>query len=171
MRRDGKVTASSEATTSNDSSSSSEAESWSSTYSQTESSSQSHGTTESFRAKFRTFTEETSRTYKSFEEQKAEYARDIRRLQVGDAYVKLLDDPNLYSCRVRLDKIRDTPRIRDRVEEFKQKNFENSLFLSPALIQQEHEKLREELLGPEQITYQTKPAVSLVAEEKGPRFT
>ena len=170
--RDGRqITSSSQADSTATSLSSSKSSSWSSTYSTTQSSSENHGTTESFRAKFKTFTEETSRTYKSFEEQKAEYARDIRRLQVGYAYVKLLDDPTLHFCKVRLDPIRDTPRIRERIEEFKQKNFENSLFLSPALIQQAHDRLRDELLSPETITYRTTPSVAQVAEEKGPRFT
>ena len=170
MRRDGKVAASSRSDASNNSSASSTSENWSSTYSTTASQSESVGTSESFRAKFKTYTEETSRTYKSFEEQQAEYGRDIRRLQVGYAYVKLLDDPKLHYCKVRLDPIRDTPRIRDRVEEFKAKNFENDLFLSPALIEQEHNRLREELLQPEKIILSSEEVELVTPSPDGPSF-
>ena len=163
----GKKSTSESASESQQSSSSS---SWSSTYSTSQSHSESHGESESYQAKMKTYQEETSRTYKSFDEQKAEYAKAIRRLKVGHAYVKLLDDPTLYSCKVRLDPIRNTPRIQDRIEEFKCQNFENSLFLSPGMIEQEHEKLRGQLMRPERIVLPADSAASEGSSE-GPKFT
>ncbi len=161
---DSRSSSSSESTSKASSSSST----WSSTYSSTESESEGCGLSESYRAKFRTFEEETSRTFKSYEEQQAEYGRDIRRLKVGYAYVKLLNDPQLHFCKVRFDPIRDTPRIQARMEEFKQRNFENSLFLSPAVIEQEHEKLRDKLLRPQRIVVK---ADTVAADgDSGPKF-
>jgi hypothetical protein len=158
----------SSASSESSSSSTGKSSTWSSTYSSTESETEGTGYSESFQAKFKTFEEETSRTYSSYEEQQAEYGRDIRRLKVGYAYVKLLNDPNLHYCKVRFDPIRDTPRIQARVEEFKQQNFENNLFLSPAVIGQKHEELRMKLLKPEPIILNTEPTTS--ETNGGPRF-
>jgi hypothetical protein len=140
---------------------------WSSTWSSTGSESETAGQSEGFRAKYKTFEEETSRTYSSYEEQQAEFGRDIRRLKVGYAYVKLLNDSKLHHCKVRYDPIRDTPRIQARVEEFKQENFESNLFLSPAVISQEHAKLKDKLLRPERIVVD---AATTVTNSDGPQF-
>lgn len=121
----------------------------------------SHGGHEIMNPEYETFSELSSRSYESFDEQKAIWARDVRHLKTGQALLRLVDDPTIYNVLVKrsapgylrhdLAGIRQHfPELFDRMEEMIAKNFESDLFTSAEVIDAETEKRLTNLVNPSQ---------------------
>ena len=106
------------------------------------------------------FLELMSRTYVTFEEDRNTYARDIRLLPKGTAFVRLVDDPALYRVQVKRDTpghlamdvadlARFYPRALAEMEALVARNFARDVFCTPAQIEAEtRERLRRILCPP-----------------------
>jgi hypothetical protein len=105
------------------------------------------------------FWELSSRTYYTFEEQKNEWAREIRRLKRGEAFVRLVDDTGLYHVDVKRsapghlawDQVklrRDFPSAIEDVHRLIDENFRSDLFLSPAFVETEMQSRLARVLRP-----------------------
>jgi len=105
------------------------------------------------------FLELASRTFYQFEEQKQEWARDIRLQITGQVLTKLVNDPTIYQVDVEryapghlgwdYAKIaKHLPSAVDALEAMLAKNFASDLFVSPAVIDREREERLERILHP-----------------------
>ncbi len=94
------------------------------------------------------YLELATRTYVSFDETLRVWARDIRNLSRGRAFLRLVDDPRLYDVDVKRSapghlawdaaKLRqELPEVFDDVERLIAKNFQSGLFASPQEIEAE----------------------------------
>ena len=114
--------------------------------------SRSHQSSESraqhLKPKYDEFRELASRTYSSFDEQKNEWAREVRRLKTGEALVRLVDDHRLHRVKVKrsaagylgwpLEKIREElPEVFDDVDRLIEDNYRSDIFSTPAAIDDE----------------------------------
>lgn len=105
------------------------------------------------------FTELIRRTYYTFEEQRSLWAQQVRLRETGQAYVRLVDDPNLYDVAIQryapgylawdLDKIsRRRPDAIEAVLRLLDQNFASDLFVSADVIDQQREERLQRLLNP-----------------------
>jgi TraM recognition site of TraD and TraG len=94
------------------------------------------------------YLELASRQYYSFDEMRSIWARDIRNLRRGTAFLRLVDDPTLYHVDVKRSapghlswtaaQLREEmPEALDDVYRLIERNFQSDLFVSPAVIAQE----------------------------------
>jgi hypothetical protein len=99
-----------------------------------------------------------NRTYVSFEEDRNCWGRDIRRLTRGDCFLRIVDDPKLYTVSVKRSApghlawdteklMRFMPSANDKMEEMIQRNFESDLFVSPAVIERESKERLDRVLS------------------------
>lgn len=97
------------------------------------------------------YVELAARTYVSFEESRAVWGRDIRRLKRGEAFVRLADDETLHHVDVKRDMPGHLawdvqqlseyyPRALDQVQSLTEENFRSPLFAAPADIDRETEE-------------------------------
>ena len=93
-----------------------------------------------------TFEEVSSITYESFEEQALLWGKEIRRLQTGEAFIQLANDPEIHFAKIDHLPIHDSLELRDRIEELIVKNFESEFFISAAEADRELELYRHQLL-------------------------
>lgn len=111
----------------------------------------SHSRTQHLKPTYDEFRELSSRTYSSFDEQKSEWAREVRRLKTGEALVRLVDDHRLHRVKVKrsaagylgwsLDKIRrELPEVFDGVDRLIEENYRSDVFSTPAAIDVEIER-------------------------------
>src|SRR5207247_2204329 len=100
-----------------------------------------------------------SRTYFNFEEQKQEWARDVRNLQTGEGVLRLVDDPTLHPLKVKrsapghlnfdLQTIaRKFPEALERMDEMIEQNFKSDFFALAEDIDRESEQRLQEVLRP-----------------------
>jgi hypothetical protein len=105
------------------------------------------------------FLELARKSYRSFEEQRSIWAREIRQLKTGQALVRIVNDPNLYRVNVHRhapgylawdhEKIAQCrPQAIDAVTELIERNYESDMFVSPRLIEQETEQRLRLILNP-----------------------
>lgn len=105
------------------------------------------------------FLELMNRTYYTFEENRNEYARDIRKLPKGAAFVRLVDDPELYRVLIKRDMpghlamdVADLaqfdPQSLDELEALVARNFAQDVFCSPAQIERETRERLDRVLRP-----------------------
>lgn len=92
------------------------------------------------------FLEVSNKTYSTFDEQRTEWARRLREKRTGEAFGKFKDDPTLYDIDVTRHPVPEGPANEEAVTELLQKNFESEFFVSAAIVEQQGEKLREEIL-------------------------
>ena len=90
-------------------------------------------------------------TFKSFEEERNDWGKKIRKLLTGEALAKFYNDADLHSVLVNEDPIPDSPKLRAAKEELLQKNFESDLFVSAARMDAEAEQIRLSLFQPSTI--------------------
>jgi len=99
----------------------------------------SHGSHESLVPEYETFLELSNRTYQSFDEQKAIWARDVRHLKTGEALLRLVDDPRIHHVAARRSAPgylrhdlaglrRHFPQLLDAAEELLERNFASDIF-------------------------------------------
>ena len=115
------------------------------------------------------FLELMSRTYVTFEEDRNVYARDIRKLPKGTAFVRLVDDPDLYRVLIKrdvpghlamdvADLDRFYPRALDEMEALIARNFAQDVFCTPAQIEAETRERLDRVLRPA-VRVWTRPAL------------
>jgi hypothetical protein len=122
-------------------------------------SSHTHGSHEQLVPVYEEFVELMNRTYVTFEEDRNVWARDIRRLPRGGAFVRLVDDPRPYRVQVKKDMpghlaweveklARFFPKALDAMEALVEANFRQDVFCAPRQIEAEtHERLQRVLGG------------------------
>lgn len=110
------------------------------------------------------FMELMNRTYYTFDEDKNEYARDIRKLPRGTAFVRLVDDPVLHRVLVKRDTpgplgldlaaLRDfDPQALDDLAALLERNFAQDVFCSPAQIEHETRERLNRVLSPAAVAW------------------
>jgi hypothetical protein len=122
------------------------------------------GTHEALLPEYEKYLELSSRTYSPFDEQKYEWAREVRRLQTGQALLRMVNDETLYPLDVRMSApgsvgidwsyiLQKMPRIADQVSILIAQNFAQPCFVSPSLVEREtRERLERVLQAPIVIT-------------------
>lgn len=112
------------------------------------------------------FLELSSRTYYTFDENKQEWARDVRKLQTGHTVLKLVDEDDLAFVKVHESKpgalrfaietiYRKFPELIEAHERLIEENFaQREFFVSPAEIEHERQERLERVLLPK-ITIQS----------------
>ena len=94
------------------------------------------------------FLEVSSKTYSTFDEERTQWAKRIREKRTGEAFGKFKDDPTLYDIAITRHPQPDGPAIEQAVEELLEQNFASEFFVSSALVEQESEQLRVDILRP-----------------------
>lgn len=115
-------------------------------YNNSDSNSRTTGRSETMVPVHERFEETSSVTFESFEEQTLEWGRNIRQLKTGEAFVQLANTPGIKRVNVYFDPVKDTPRIRERVDELLEQNFSSDIFISAADARAELEQSRRKLL-------------------------
>jgi hypothetical protein len=92
------------------------------------------------------FLEVSKKTYYSFDEQRVEWAKRVRKRSTGETFGKFRDDERLYDILIDHHPIIESAKLRALKEELLQKNFESEVFLSKADVEREAEIIRESLL-------------------------
>lgn len=116
------------------------------------------GESESLIPEYDEFLELSSRTYESFQEQRAVWARDIRNLRTGQALLRLVNEPKLRLVNIRraapgflsfdMDTlVRKFPQAIERMEELVEQNFKSDFFVPAAEVDREQEQRLELLLN------------------------
>ena len=111
-----------------------------------ENSGSSHSRSQTYQSIYKTFMDETSRTYLSFQEQSLLFGKEIRELKTGEAIAKLFNDNRLHRVKIRYDHFHEILRAEQKIAEFKQMNFESDYFISSAVASQRFKSLRDKLL-------------------------
>jgi hypothetical protein len=99
-----------------------------------------------------------SRTFATFDEDRQVWARNIRRLPRGHAFIRLVDDPRVYQVAVKRSApghlswdIRqlseDYPEALEDVERLIEQNFRSEFFVSPQTIEAETRERLERITG------------------------
>lgn len=105
------------------------------------------------------FRELASRTYETFEEQKSEWAREIRNLPTGHALLRLVNDPRLRLVKVKRSTpgflaydsqtiARRFPEVFDDMDRMIEENFRSDFFMPAADVDREQYERLERLLKP-----------------------
>lgn len=124
------------------------------------------------------FLELSSRTYYTFEESKNEWARDVRKLQRGQAFLRLVDDPRLLHIDVKRDApghlAWDMERLLDffpeaitQMHELVERNFQSDWFVTPDVIERETQERLTRVLSPA-ITLQAPAPASQGGDQQVP---
>ena len=105
------------------------------------------------------FLELASRTYVTFEEQKSQWAKEVRNLATGECVLRLVDDVALHHVKVKRSTPgylkynmatlqQHMPEVIDNMERLIEQNFESDLFLSADAIDREAEHRLNLVLNP-----------------------
>lgn len=114
---------------------------------------------EALKPVYENFMELASRTYESFDEQRAIWARDVRNLRTGQALLRLVDDPDIHLVDVKrsapgylrhdLNGIaRHCPEMLDRMQALVERNFESDLFVPATVVDRQIDERLQRLLNP-----------------------
>jgi TraM recognition site of TraD and TraG/Helicase HerA, central domain len=118
------------------------------------------GTHESLVPEYENFEELASTTYRSFEEQRSIWARDVRNLRTGQALVRLVDDPRVRLVDVKRSATsylrhdlaslaRHFPELLEKTQALIEANFQRDIFLpAPVVDRQIEQRLGGLLNGP-----------------------
>jgi len=117
----------------------------------------SHSRTQHLVPEYEDFMELASRTYETFEEQKNEWARDIRNLKTGQALLRLVNDPRLYVVDVKrrapgflqYDMQTIARKFPDRIaalDELVEENFQSDFFVPASRVDAETEERIQRVL-------------------------
>lgn len=120
---------------------------------------QSHGTSQHLLPQHEEYQELVNRTYFTFEEDVRVCGRDIRRLERGRTFLRLVDDQELYDLNVKRTApghlawshqqiARFHPGAFEAMDALIEKNFEQEFFVSPERIEQESRERLERILRP-----------------------
>jgi TraM recognition site of TraD and TraG len=106
------------------------------------------------------FVELSNRTYSTFEEDCREWARDIRNLKTGHAFLRLVDSPELHHVAIKKSTpgflnwdmeqiVREFPEALEDVDRLVEENFKSDVFVPPAVIDSEIRKRVEMIMNRE----------------------
>ena len=109
----------------------------------------------------------SSRTYFTFEEDKNVWAREIRNRPTGAAFLRLVDQPQLFDVDVKRSApghlawdmqmlARELPEVLDDVDRLVEENFQSDIFVSPAVIDAETQERLQRVLQ-QTITVDARP--------------
>jgi hypothetical protein len=116
-----------------------------------ESRSSTFGVRESVLPEYEKFLELANRTYRSFEEQRSIWARDVRNLRTGQALVRLVDDPNVRLVNVKQSATsylkhdlgtlaREFPELLEKTQALIEANFKQDIFVSATVVDRQIEE-------------------------------
>lgn len=139
-----------------------------------------HGWHETLVPEYDEFMELSSRTYETFDEQKSEWAREIRQLRTGEAILRLVNDPKLYRVNVKRSApgflnydmqtlARKLPRVLERMDQMIEENFRSDFFVSADTVDREIEQRVQGLLRQPPMTLNRR-ADAAVEPEKNSGF-
>lgn len=125
-----------------------------------------HGTHQTLVPQHEDFDELSSRTYQTFEEQKAEWAKKVRRLKTGETVLRLVDDNRVRHVQVKRSSVgylrhdiatiaQHFPQLIDNMERLIEQNFASDLFVPAANIDRDAEERLRLVLNPP-VTLQAK---------------
>src|SRR5205085_12337234 len=108
---------------------------------------------------YENFAELSSRTYFTFDEQKQEWAREIRKLRTGQAILRMVDDPKLHLVNVKRSApgfldfdtqtlARKMPQVLEQMDRMIEENFHSDFFVPAAEVDRECERRLQEVLRP-----------------------
>ena len=137
----------------------------------------SHGQHETLVTEYEEFRELSSRTYETFEEQKNLWARSIRNLRTGQALLRLVNDPRLYTVNVKRATsgflnydtqtiARQFPDAFERMDKMIEENFQSDFFVPAARVDAEATERLERVLQ----SHIHIPVPETSADEAAPRF-
>ncbi len=107
---------------------------------------------------YENFYELSSRTYESFEEQKSDWAKAVRNLRTGEALLRLVNDPTIYTVNVKRSTpgflaydvqtiAQKFPKAFEAVDRLIEENFKSEFFTSAAEVDREMEDRLHSLLA------------------------
>ncbi len=101
------------------------------------------------------FMEVSKIMYKTFDEERTEWGKRIRKLRTGETLGKFVNDPQLYEIDVEQHPIPQSAATEAAVQELMDQNFQSDLFLSSSTVDRELEQLRLSLLKEPTIVIQS----------------
>jgi hypothetical protein len=118
-----------------------------------------HGTHQILKPEYEEFLELSNRTYASFQEQRSEWARDVRKLPTGQTLMRLVDNPQLYHVRVKrsvpgylkydFDILQQRfPQVVEAMDRLVEENFQSDMFLPAHVIDRQAERRIQDVLHP-----------------------
>lgn len=118
----------------------------------------SEGEHETLIPEYDQFLELSSRTYESFNEQRSIWAQAIRNLPTGYALVRLVNDPNIRTVKIKrsapgylgydIDIIaRKLPHVIERMQQIVEENFRSDFFVSASEVDREQEQRLQTVLA------------------------
>lgn len=130
----------------------------------------SHSVTQAMLPEYERFMELASKSFTTFEEQRSEWARDIRKLKTGQALLRLVNDDSLYHIDVKRTApgslslnwatvCKSMPKVADQVQQLRENNFTQDCFVSPTVVERETRERLEKVLCPK-IVVQSSPKSS-----------
>jgi hypothetical protein len=122
------------------------------------------------------FLELASRTYQTFDEQKSEWAREIRHLRTGEAMLRLVNDPKLYRVNVRraapgflgydMQTLRrKLPHVLEALDQLVEENFRSDFFVSAETVDREIEARVQRLLNGPPVVISANPRAEKPSEK------
>ncbi|MFO0935752.1 MAG: DUF87 domain-containing protein [Gemmataceae bacterium] len=138
-----------------------------------------HGTSQSYLPIYEEYSQLASRTYSSFEEQRAMWGQKLRRLMPGEGILQIANDNNLLHLTVERTApahlgvewgtvLKDMPMVADNYHKLMEKNFSQGCFVTPQTALQEAAVRLGEVLG-ESITVRELSEPSPGTEPEKPR--
>ncbi len=120
----------------------------------------SHGRSQTVITDHEDFMELSNRTYSTFEEDCREWARDIRNLKTGHAFLRLVDSPELHHVAIKKSTpgflnwdmeqiVREFPEALEDVDRLIEENFKSDVFVPPAVIDRETQRRVEMIMNRE----------------------
>ena len=105
------------------------------------------------------FSESTSKTFASFDEDWRSYGRDVRNLQTGEAFVRLVNRAGFDHIQVKRSApghlslpadvlARELPEVLDGLDALIERNFTADYFSTPAAVDREIEARLQRILSP-----------------------
>ncbi|MBN8625042.1 MAG: type IV secretory system conjugative DNA transfer family protein [Planctomycetes bacterium] len=120
---------------------------------------ESHAVNQSLLPVYEDFSESTSKTFASFDEDWRSYGRDVRNLQTGEAFVRLVNRAGFDHIQVKRSApghlslpadvlARELPEVLDGLDALIERNFTADYFSTPAAVDREIEARLQRILSP-----------------------
>jgi len=118
-----------------------------------------HGTHQTLVPQHEDYEELSSRTFVTFDEDANVWAREIRNLPTGAAFLRLVNEPTLFDVNVRRSApghlawdpqiiARELPEVFDDLDRLVEENFKSDIFVSPTVIEAETQQRLQRVLQP-----------------------
>ena len=116
----------------------------------------------------------TNVTYESFDEFSIKWGQRLRRLDRGESFLQLVNDPRIRNVKVDYLPFELTAELQRRIDELLEQNYESDFFITQAEADRERDECRQWLLTsptvrlPDQTVIDADATESKPAEEKDP---